>query len=105
MKIFAKFSAVVLAAGMIAAPAAMIAQGPPPYRWEAPPSNFTRDVQRNGFRDGVQGARRDMQNHRAQNVNNRDEFRDYRGPEPRVYKSAFIQGYRTAWRHAREYRW
>ncbi len=31
------------------------------------------DIQRRGFQEGMEGARKDMDNHRRPNVNNRDE--------------------------------
>jgi len=111
MKMKTRIAAALLAAGMIAAPAAMMAQGPPPYGqgygpgpqgpggWDAPPSGFTRDIQRNGWRDGMNGASKDFENRRSINVNNRDEYRNYRGPEPRVYRTAFRAGYQAWWRH------
>lgn len=122
MKITARFAAVVLSAGLFVLPAVTVAQGPPPGYgpgpgygqgpgydrdrdgrggWDAPPSEFTRDVQRNGFRDGLTGAQRDFENHRPPNVNNRDEYRDYRGPERRAYRQAFARGYRAWWDHSR----
>lgn len=57
------------------------------------PTEFTRDLQRNAFRAGADGARHDVQNHRRPDVNNRDEFRNYRGPERRAYRQAFARGY------------
>lgn len=123
----ARFAAVVLGAGLFLVPAVTIAQGPPPGAgygqggygqggpgygqrpggpggpggWDAPPSDYTRDIQRNGFRDGMQGAQRDFDNRRRPNVNNRDEYRNYRGPERRVYRQAFDRGYRAWWDHSR----
>ncbi len=79
-------------------------QGPGGYGqggWDAPPSNFTRDIQRNGFRDGIEGARKDAQNRRSINVRNRDEYRNYRGPDRRAYRQAFERGYQTFWNHQR----
>ena len=119
MKMNARFAAVVLGAGLFLLPAVTLAQGPPPGAgygqggrgygqgpggpggWDAPPSEFTRDVQRNGFRDGMQGAQRDFENRRPPNVNNRDEYRNYRGPERRAYRQAFARGYRAYWDHSR----
>ena len=34
-----------------------------------------QEIQRQGFRDGIEGARKDSDNHRRPNVNNRDEYR------------------------------
>ncbi len=84
-------------------------QGPPPppqggYAqggWDAPPPEFAAAQQR-GFRDGIEGARRDFQNHRPPNVNNRDEFRNPRfiaPPDRRDYRLGFRRGYDTAVRH------
>ena len=89
--------------------AAMAQYGPPPPPregygqggWDAPPGEM-REVARQGFRDGIVGAQRDMQNHRRPNVNNRDEFRHPRVP-PNVradYQMGFQRGYDTAMRHA-----
>ena len=80
-------------------------EGPPPPGygqggWDAPPQEF-RDVQRQGFHDGIEGARKDFDNHRQPDVKNRDEFR-----HPRVersmradYREGFRRGYETAMRH------
>ena len=120
MKTKIRIATALLAAGMIAAPAMMMAQGPPPPAygqgygqgpgygpgrgpggWDAPPPEFTRDVQRNGFRDGMYGAEQDFKNRRRPGVMNRDEYRNYRGPERRVYRQAFERGYRAWWDHNR----
>lgn len=68
--------------------------------WEMAPSEFN-ELQRRGFRDGIEGARKDMGNQRAPNVNNREEYRnpDLRGRERRVYKQAFRRGYQQAISH------
>ncbi len=42
--------------------------------WDAPPAEF-RDIQRQGFHDGIEGARKDFDHHRAPNVNGREEYR------------------------------
>lgn len=69
--------------------------------WDNAPQEF-RDAQRRGFHDGIEGARRDFQNHRPPNVNNRDEFRHPNfipGPDRRDYKFGFRKGYDVAARH------
>jgi hypothetical protein len=85
--------------------------GPPPGQgygppqqgggWDAAPPEF-RDYQLRGFQDGVQGARKDFENHRPPNVNNRDEFRNP-GFIPRPfrhdYREGFKRGYSTGVRH------
>ena len=65
-------SGLVLAEGAPPPPAAGYGQAP--GGWDTPPQEF-RDIQRQGFHDGIEGARKDFDNHRAPNVNNRDEFR------------------------------
>lgn len=68
--------------------------------WDQPPSEF-RDVQRQGFHDGIEGARKDFDNHRRPDVNNRDEYRH--PPVPRNargdYRDGFRRGYQMAVSH------
>ncbi len=68
--------------------------------WDAPPQEF-RDVQRQGFQDGVEGARKDFDNHRPPNVENRDEYRHPHVPrdERADYREGFRQGYDRAMSH------
>jgi hypothetical protein len=68
--------------------------------WETPPVEF-REVQRQGYHDGIEGARKDYDNHRRPDVNNRDEYR-----HPHVapslqgdYREGFRRGYETAMDH------
>ncbi len=112
-----RFFAPVLSLGLFAGAALANAQynnsgyqqGPPPpppgYQqgggWEAPPPEFAAAQQR-GFHDGVEGAKRDFENHRPPNVNNRDEFRHpnfIHGPDRRDYKFGFKRGYDMAVHH------
>ena len=97
-----------ISAGLVAiAPAA--ANGapiqPPAYvqdqgGWDTPPAEF-REVQRQGFHDGIEGARKDFDHHRMPNVNNREEYR-----HPHVdaavredYREGFRRGYDVAMQH------
>jgi hypothetical protein len=98
-------------AGLATAKAYSSPQGPPPPGadqdrdrdhggWDAPPQEF-RDIQRQGFHDGIEGARKDFDNHRRPDVENRDEFR-----HPHVarsarqdYREGFRRGYETAMSH------
>jgi hypothetical protein len=83
-------------------------QAPPPPHgfvqdrggWDAPPQEF-REVQRQGFHDGVEGARKDVDNHRRPDVNNRDEYRHPQVPfgAREDYRAAFRRGYETAMAH------
>jgi hypothetical protein len=65
--------------------------------WSEPPGEYRDDVARKGFHDGIEGARRDAQNHRQPNVNNREEYRhpDVSGRDRRTYREAFRRGYET----------
>ena len=68
--------------------------------WEAPPGEFN-DIQRRGFHDGIEGARKDVGNHRRPDVNNRDEYRNPDVPRNmrRAYRDAFRRGYQQAMSH------
>jgi hypothetical protein len=68
--------------------------------WDQPPHEF-REAQRQGFHDGVEGARKDFDNHRPPNVENREEFRHPHVPrdEREDYREGFRQGYDRAMSH------
>jgi len=68
--------------------------------WDAPPAEF-REIQRQGFHDGIEGARKDFDNHRMPDVNNREEYRHpHVSPSAREdYKEGFRRGYDVAMRH------
>ena len=69
--------------------------------WDAPPQEF-RDAMRRGFHDGVEGARKDYENHRQPDVRNRDEYRDphfMAPPDRHDYREGFRRGYAVAVRH------
>jgi flagellar biosynthesis/type III secretory pathway protein FliH len=53
------------------------------------------DIQRRGFHDGLEGARKDLDNHRQPNVNNRDEYRHPGVPHGmrNEYREGFRHGY------------
>ena len=98
---------VLLIGSTTALPAQYAQPGPPPpgYAgqggWDAPPSEYS-EIQQRGFHDGIEGARKDYENHRAPNVNNRDEFR-HPNNVPRGlradYRNAFQRGYDAGVRH------
>jgi ribosome modulation factor len=94
---------------VLSSPAAVHAQyapqGPPAgygergNNWNGP-SEFN-DAQRRGYQDGMEGARKDYENHRKPDVNNRDEYR-----HPNVsknlrhdYRDGFQRGYDDGVRH------
>lgn len=68
--------------------------------WDAPPQEF-RDIQRQGYHDGIEGARKDYDNHRRPDVNNRDEYRHpHVEPSARAdYREGFRRGYEVAMDH------
>jgi hypothetical protein len=68
--------------------------------WNTPPQEF-RDIQQKGYHDGIEGARKDYDNHRRPDVNNRDEYRHPHVPDSAKtdYREGFRRGYETAWDH------
>ena len=68
--------------------------------WETPPEEF-REVQRQGYHDGIEGARRDYDQHRRPDVNNREEFRHPHVPASarEDYREGFRRGYENAMSH------
>jgi Spy/CpxP family protein refolding chaperone len=68
--------------------------------WNMPPQEF-KDIQRQRYHDGIEGARKDYDNHRRPDVNNRDEYRHPHVPESARadYREGFRRGYETAWDH------
>jgi hypothetical protein len=68
--------------------------------WNMPPQEF-RDIQQKGYHDGIEGARKDYDNHRRPDVNNRDEYRHPHVPDSAKtdYREGFRRGYETAWDH------
>jgi ribosome modulation factor len=96
---------------LLSSPVAMHAQyapqqSPPPgygehgAGWNNAPSEFN-DAQRRGFQDGMEGARKDYENHRQPNVNNRDEYRHPNVPRGlrHNYREGFERGYDNGVRH------
>src|ERR1700759_1493200 len=81
-----------------ASAAPLMAYGQDP--WEVPPGEFN-DIQRRGFHDGIEGARKDYGNHRRPDVDTREEYRNSDLPpglrEP--YRAAFRRGYEMAASH------
>jgi hypothetical protein len=69
-------------------------------RWDVPPQELNA-LQRQGFHDGLEGARRDFDNHRPPNVENRDEYRHPQLPpgQREAYRDGFRRGYRVAMAH------
>jgi hypothetical protein len=74
--------------------------GQGPGGWDTPPQEF-RDIQRQGYHDGIEGARKDYDNHRRPDVNNRDEYRHPHVPASAKddYREGFRRGYEAAMAH------
>ncbi len=95
------------ASGLVTTKASGAPQGSPPLAygqerggWDAPPQELN-ELQRRGFHDGIEGARKDYGNHRRPDVNNRDEYRHpHLPPEQReAYREGFRRGYDRAMSH------
>ena len=72
-------------------------------RWDEPPSEY-RDVQRQGFHDGVEAARSDFENHRHKDA---DDHEMYRHPSVERglrddYRNGFKEGYSRAMHHMKD---
>ena|SRR5579862_1387783 len=68
--------------------------------WDTPPAEF-REVQREGFHDGIDAARKDFDNKRKPDASNRDEYRHPRvAPSAQAdYREGFRRGYDAAINH------
>jgi ribosome modulation factor len=68
--------------------------------WDTPPQEF-QEMQRQGFHDGIEGARKDFDNHRRPDVNNRDEYRNPQVPRDKreAYRDGFRRGYQQGVSH------
>jgi len=100
------FPLLAIAAGVVSSsPSTLYAAAPQGQAyiqpgWDTPPAEF-RDVQRQGFHDGIEGARKDFDHHRMPDVNNREEYR-----HPHVdrsvredYREGYRRGYEVAMHH------
>lgn len=87
------------AAGVLAAPATP-AYGVGQEPWAVPPQDL-QGAEQQGFHDGIEGARKDAENHRPPSVENRDEFRHPPVPHHdwRAYRRGFRRGYRVGVDH------
>lgn len=93
-----RFAAPLLATALILA-GVVSGAAHPAYVQDRDWDNAPRDnVQQLGYRDGMEGARHDFDNHRAPNPENRDEFRNpHVASELRhEYREAFRRGYQAA---------
>ena len=89
-----------------ARPLAPVAEGAPAISylqdrsWDTPPSEYD-EISRKGFHDGIEGARKDYENHRRPDPHNRDEFRHPSVPhhDRETYRQAFERGYQVGVDH------
>lgn len=95
-------AALVVPAGMTTAKA-YAASSPAQYQdrpWDQPPDEY-RDVQRQGFHDGIEAARHDWAEHRHKDMDDHEMYKhppvahDLRGD----YREAFKHGYSEATHH------
>lgn len=99
-KMLAVVASAVFGLTQFAGLSARAAQEPPPppppgwghESWAVVPPGY-QGAERKGFFDGVEGARKDYQNHRMPDVDNRDEYR-----HPPVHKDE-REAYRRGFRH------
>ena len=72
----------------------------PERPWDAPPNEFDQ-LRRQGFQDGIEGARKDFDNHRRPDVENREEYRNPHLPaeQREAYREGFRRGYQVAIEH------
>ena len=72
-------------------------------QWDSPPDEY-RDVQREGFRDGIEAARNDWERHSHKDADDHDRFRH--PPVDRQfthdYRDAFKRGYSEAMHHMKD---
>jgi hypothetical protein len=76
--------------------------GPQQGQWDMAPGQFS-EIGRRGFQDGMDGARKDVENGRRPDPNNRDEYRNPNVP-PALrdeYREGFRRGYERAMAHLR----
>ena len=71
--------------------------------WDAPPQEF-RDIQRQGFHDGIEAGRADIENHRPPKAERTNGFRHPPVPsrDRDEYREGFRHGYDAAFSHFRE---
>jgi hypothetical protein len=72
-------------------------------QWDAPPSEF-HDTERQGFHDGIEAARFDMENNRGMDPHRSRMFRHppVSGEMRHEYREGFVQGYNVAMQHGHD---
>lgn len=68
--------------------------------WSRPPADY-RDVQRQGYQDGVEAARHDFEHHRHADAADHDQYRHPHVPhdDRDAYREGFRHGYERAMAH------
>ncbi len=70
--------------------------------WDQPPAEY-RDVQRQGFRDGIEAAHRDFDHHRHADAGDHEQFRH--PPVPRGVRDDYREGFRHGYEVAMHHLW
>lgn len=72
-------------------------------RWDEAPSEY-RDAQRQGFHEGIEAARRDIENRRHKDADDHPAYRHPPVEREMVndYRAGFREGYSRAMHHMRE---
>jgi hypothetical protein len=97
--------ALILGAACLLTPNVTAASQEPPVAaydhgaagWDAPPGEF-RDIQRQGFHMGIEGARKDFDHHKAPDVESHGEYRH--PPVSRSARDDYREGYRRGYEAA-----
>jgi hypothetical protein len=93
--------ALLFATSIITVPCAL-AQGPPPpgYGWDVPPHELN-DIQRQGFHEGIEAARHDVEMNRHPDVEDHEIFRHPHLPPEQgdAFRDGFRRGYERAISH------
>jgi hypothetical protein len=71
-------------------------------RWDMAPAEY-REVQRRGWQDGIEAARKDYDNHRKPDVDNREEYRHPHLAEDQ--RDAYREGFRRGYERGVEHLW
>ncbi len=70
------------------------------HDWDQPPQDY-HDVQRQGFHEGVEAARKDYDHHHHMDADHHDQYRHppVRHDDRDAYREGFRRGYEQAWSH------
>jgi hypothetical protein len=94
---------VVKAKALVPAPHPAFSQDRDRDRWDTPPAEYRDEVQRRGYHEGVEAARRDFNEHRRSDADDHDAYRHppVEGSARNDFREGFREGYRRAMEHLR----